>query len=945
MPVRARWPGMSVDIPRLCAVTPASTDQRQGSVSSSTAAAAAPKAGSTAAGASGERPTLLLLDGHSLAYRAFYALPAENFKTVTGQTTNAVYGFTAMLINLLRDERPTHVAAAFDVSRKTFRVEAYPEYKANRITTPDEFRGQVEITQEVLGALGIPVMAIEGYEADDIIATLATQAVPQGFRVLIVTGDRDSLQLVNSDVTVLYPKKGVSELTRFTPEAVEEKYGLTPAQYPDFAALRGDPSDNLPGIPGVGEKTATKWIREFGDLPTLVERVDEVRGKVGDALRANLSSVVLNRQLTEMVKDVPLPYTPEQLAQQPWDRDKIHRLFDDLEFRVLRDRLFETLAPPEPEAESGFEISGGPVAPGAAADWLAEHAKSGARHGVSIVGTTTPVQGDVKAIAIAAADGEGGYFDVVALTPEDELALGRWLADAGTPKAVHEAKAAIHALRGRGWRLAGLTSDTALAAYLVRPGQRTFNLDDLSLRYLSRELRVDAAEDAQLSLLDDEDQVDTELAQAEILRARAVADLAEAFDAELDRIESVPLLTEMELPLLGVLAELEHAGIAVDTGELDQLQREFADRVASAAEAAYEVIGEQINLGSPKQLQVVLFDKLDMPKTKRTKTGYTTDADALESLFEKTQHPFLEHLLAHRDATRLKVTVDGLLKSVADDGRIHTTFNQTIAATGRLSSTEPNLQNIPIRTDTGRRIRDTFVVGPGYESLMTADYSQIEMRIMAHLSKDAGLIEAFNSGEDLHTFVASKAFDIPIADVHPEMRRRIKAMSYGLAYGLSAYGLSQQLRISAEEAKAQMEVYFSRFGAIRDYLRDAVDQARKVGYTETLFGRRRYLPDLDSSNRQRREAAERMALNAPIQGTAADIIKVAMINTQRAIADAGLRSRMLLQIHDELVFEVAAGEREALESLAREQMSNAIALSVPLEVSVGVGRSWDSAAH
>ncbi|WP_084513119.1 DNA polymerase I [Nocardia mikamii] len=936
---------MSVPVPRLCAVTPASTDQRQGSVSSTTAAAAAPKAGSTAAGAPGERPTLLLLDGHSLAYRAFYALPAENFKTVTGQTTNAVYGFTAMLINLLRDERPTHVAAAFDVSRKTFRVEAYPEYKANRISTPDEFRGQVEITQEVLGALGIPVMAIEGYEADDIIATLATQAVPQGFRVLIVTGDRDSLQLVNPDVTVLYPKKGVSELTRFTPEAVEEKYGLTPAQYPDFAALRGDPSDNLPGIPGVGEKTATKWVREFGDLPTLVERVDEVRGKVGDALRANLSSVVLNRQLTEMVKDVPLPYTPEQLAQQPWDRDKIHRLFDDLEFRVLRDRLFETLAPPEPEAESGFEISGGPVAPGAAADWLAEHAKTDARHGVSIVGTTTPVQGDVKAIAIAAADGEGGYFDVVALTPEDELAIGRWLADAETPKAVHEAKAAIHALRGRGWRLAGLTSDTALAAYLVRPGQRTFNLDDLSLRYLSRELRVEAAEDAQLSLLDDEDQVDTELAQAEILRARAVADLAEAFDTELDRIESVPLLTEMELPLLGVLAELEHAGIAVDCDKLDELQREFADRVASAADAAYEVIGEQINLGSPKQLQVVLFDKLDMPKTKRTKTGYTTDADALESLFEKTQHPFLEHLLAHRDATRLKVTVDGLLKSVADDGRIHTTFNQTIAATGRLSSTEPNLQNIPIRTDTGRRIRDTFVVGPGYESLMTADYSQIEMRIMAHLSKDAGLIEAFNSGEDLHSFVASKAFDIPIADVHPEMRRRIKAMSYGLAYGLSAYGLSQQLRISAEEAKAQMEVYFSRFGAIRDYLRDAVDQARKVGYTETLFGRRRYLPDLDSSNRQRREAAERMALNAPIQGTAADIIKVAMINTQAAIAEAGLRSRMLLQIHDELVFEVAAGEREALESLAREQMSSAIDLSVPLEVSVGVGRSWDSAAH
>lgn len=888
---------------------------------------------------------MLLLDGHSLAYRAFYALPAENFKTQSGQTTNAVYGFTAMLINLLRDEKPTHVAAAFDVNRKTFRAEMFPEYKANRISTPDEFRGQVEITQEVLGALGIPTMALEGYEADDIIATLTTQAVPQGYRVLIVTGDRDSLQLVNDDVTVLYPKKGVSELTRFTPAAVEEKYGLTPQQYPDFAALRGDPSDNLPGIPGVGEKTAAKWVREYGDLAALVDKVDTVKGKVGDALRANLSNVVLNRQLTEMVKEVPLPYAPDQLAMQPWDREKIHTLFDDLEFRVLRDRLFDTLAPVEPEAESGFEISGGALTPGSVADWLADHAKAGQRHGVSVVGVGSPVHGDTKALAIAAADGEGGYLDVHALTPEDEAALGAWLADPATFKALHEAKSAMHALHARGWTLGGLTSDTALAAYLVRPGQRTFTLDDLSLRYLKRELRVEDSGEAQLSLLDDEDQVDEEIAKTEILRAQAVSDLATAFDEELERIESTALLGDMELPLLTVLADLEQAGIAVDSDQLEQLQREFADRVAEAANAAYGVIGKQINLGSPKQLQVVLFDELDMPKTKRTKTGYTTDADALEGLYEKTQHPFLQHLLEHRDATRLKVTVDGLLKSVADDGRIHTTFNQTVAATGRLSSTEPNLQNIPIRTDTGRRIRDTFVVGPGFESLMTADYSQIEMRIMAHLSKDAGLIEAFNSGEDLHTFVASKAFDIPIAAVDPEMRRRIKAMSYGLAYGLSAYGLSQQLKISAEEAKAQMEVYFERFGAIRDYLRDAVLQASKVGYTETLFGRRRYLPDLDSSNRQRREAAERMALNAPIQGTAADIIKVAMIDTQRAIRKAGLKSRMLLQIHDELVFEVASGEREQLEALAREHMSNAIELSVPLEVSVGVGRSWDAAAH
>ncbi|MFF2557067.1 DNA polymerase I [Nocardia sp. NPDC058058] len=912
-------------------MTPASTDQRPSAVS--------------APAASTEQPTLLLLDGHSLAYRAFFALPAENFKTASGQTTNAVYGFTAMLINLLRDEKPTHVAAAFDVSRKTFRTEAYPEYKANRSATPDEFRGQVETTQEVLGALGIPVMAIDGYEADDVIATLVTQAVPQGFRVLVVTGDRDSLQLVNDNVTVLYPKKGVSELTRFTPAAVEEKYGLTPAQYPDFAALRGDPSDNLPGIPGVGEKTATKWIREYGNLTELVDKVDTVKGKVGDALRANLSSVLLNRQLTEMVREVPLPYTPDQLAMQPWDRDKIHRLFDELEFRVLRDRLFDTLAPVEPEAEAGFEISGAALTPGAVPDWLAEHAKAGVRHGLSVVGVGSPVHGDVKAIALAAADGEGAYLDVHILTPEDEAALGAWLADPETFKAVHEAKSAMHALRGRGWTLGGLSSDTALAAYLVRPGQRTFNLDDLSLRYLSRELRVEDAGETQLSLLDDEDQADEEIAKAEMLRARAVYDLADAFDTELENIESTALLGDMELPLLSVLADLEAAGIAVDSTQLEELQREFADRVAEAANNAYGVIGKQINLGSPKQLQVVLFDELDMPKTKRTKTGYTTDADALEGLYEKTQHPFLQHLLEHRDATRLKVTVDGLLKSIADDGRIHTTFNQTVAATGRLSSTEPNLQNIPIRTDMGRRIRDTFVVGPGFESLMTADYSQIEMRIMAHLSKDEGLIEAFNSGEDLHNFVASKAFDIPITEVDAEMRRRIKAMSYGLAYGLSAYGLSQQLKISAEEAKAQMDVYFERFGAIREYLREAVELARKTGYTETLFGRRRYLPDLDSSNRQRREAAERMALNAPIQGTAADIIKVAMIDTQRAIRDAGLKSRMLLQVHDELIFEVVPGEREQLEALAREHMSNAIELSVPLEVSVGVGRSWDSAAH
>ncbi|MHA3021157.1 DNA polymerase I [Mycobacterium sp. BMJ-28] len=886
----------------------------------------------------------MLLDGNSLAFRAFYALPAENFKTQGGLTTNAVYGFTAMLINLLRDEAPSHVAAAFDVSRQTFRKEKYPEYKEGRSATPDEFRGQIDITKEVLNALGITVLAEEGFEADDIIATLATQAQDAGYRVLVVTGDRDSLQLVSDDVTVLYPIKGVSELTRFTPEAVQAKYGLTPTQYPDFAALRGDPSDNLPGIPGVGEKTATKWIVEHGSLQTLVDNVDQVKGKVGDALRANLSHVILNRELTELVKNVPLAQTPDTLRMLPWDRDHIHRLFDDLEFRVLRDRLFDTLSSADPEVDVGFEVRGGALIPGELAAWLSEHS-SGRRFGLAVVGTHKAFDSDATALAIASADGEGCYLDTATLTPEDEAALASWLADPGPPKAVHEAKLAMHDLAGRGWTLRGVTSDTALAAYLVRPGQRSFALDDLSLRYLKRELRAEDTGQQQLSLLDDNDGVDEQAVQTLLLRASAVGDLADALDEELARIDSSSLLDRMELPVQRVLAELEATGIAVDIAHLQELQSEFGDQIRDAAEASYGVIGKQINLGSPKQLQVVLFDELEMPKTKKTKTGYTTDADALQSLFDKTGHPFLQHLLAHRDATRLKVTVDGLLNSVASDGRIHTTFNQTIAATGRLSSTEPNLQNIPIRTEAGRRIRDGFVVGAGFTDLMTADYSQIEMRIMAHLSRDAGLIEAFNTGEDLHSFVASRAFDVPIDEVNPELRRRVKAMSYGLAYGLSAYGLSAQLKISTEEAKTQMEQYFDRFGGIRDYLRDVVDQARKDGYTSTVLGRRRYLPELDSSNRNVREAAERAALNAPIQGSAADIIKVAMINVDEAIKTAGLKSRMLLQVHDELLFEVADGERETLEALVREHMGGAYPLDVPLEVSVGYGRSWDAAAH
>ena len=904
------------------------------------------------AGGSGPRPRLLLLDGHSLAYRAFFALPVENFSTTTGQPTNAVYGFTSMLINVLRDEQPSHVAVAFDVGRTTFRSEIYAEYKANRSESPTDFRGQVSLIQEVLAALHVPVITAGGFEADDVIATLTVQAVEQGMDVLICTGDRDALQLVNPHVTVLYPRKGVSDLTRFTPEEVEAKYGLSPAQYPDFAALRGDPSDNLPSIPSVGEKTAAKWVREYGSLDALVDQVDTVKGKVGEKLREHLASVLQNRRLTELDRAVPLELGPADLAKQPWDRNEVHTLFDNLQFRVLRDRLFATLTSDEPEVEGGFDVSLDEVPAGGLGGWLDAHARTG-RTGVIFRGSWGRGTGELAGIALAAADDHTTFVHCgPSLDVADEQALATWLADPDRPKVVHEVKGPLLAIWSRGWDLAGVVSDTALAAYLALPGQRSFDLGDLAVRYLRRELKDAADEEAQLTLDGlgpSEDDLAAEAAKADALKAIAVNDLSDALESVLGSRGGDALLGQIELPLTFVLARMEHRGIAADLGFLHGLQREFADGVAAAAAECYAVIGREVNLGSPKQLQTVLFDELGLPKTKKIKSGYTTDADALTSLSAATGHPFLEHLLRHRDVSRLRTVIDGLIPMVDDAGRIHTTYQQVIAATGRLSSTDPNLQNIPIRTAEGRRIRQAFVVGQGsgqdFESLMTADYSQIEMRIMAHLSGDEGLIEAFASGEDLHSFVASRAYGIPIEDVDPEMRRRIKAMSYGLAYGLSAYGLSQQLRISTEEAREQMHAYFERFGGIRDYLDSVVEEARLNGYTVTTLGRRRYLPDLTSDNRQRREMAERMALNAPIQGSAADVIKVAMLRVEQAIGDEGLRSRMLLQVHDELVLEVAPGEKAALEALVRREMAGAAELSVPLEVSVGFGRTWDDAAH
>ena len=894
---------------------------------------------------------LLLLDGHSLAYRAFFALPVENFSTSTGQVTNAVFGFTSMLINMIRDEKPTHILVAFDVSRQSFRSEVYPEYKAKRAESPKDFAGQVSLIHEVLDALRIPSVEKPGYEADDIIATLACQARDQGMQVGIVTGDRDAFQLAGNGVTVLYLKRGVSEMDRMDPDAVTARYGVGPDRYRDLAALVGEDSDNLPGVPGVGPKTAAKWITQYGGLDGVVAHADEIKGKAGDSLREHLAGVMRNYQLNYLLTDLELPVAPEELTWPGWDREAVHRVFDALEFRILRDRLYQYLEAVEPEAEAGFDISGAVLGTGAVAGWLAEHAPAGQPVGVAVAGRFGRGTGSVTGVAVATADGPAAWFDPSTLDAADDAAVGAWLADTARPKVLHDAKPALLALAERGWTLDGVTTDTALAAYLARPDQRSYDLTDLALRYLQRELRVEAPDDGQLTLdgIGDDGEAERNL----MLRARATLDLADAIGQELDRDRPATeerssgqrLLREVEQPLSYVLAGMERVGIAADTHYLSELEATFAAEVKSAAQAAHAVVGREFNLGSPKQLQEILFTELGLPKTKRIKSGYTTDADALTWLYAQTQHPLLEHLLRHRDVARLKSTVDSLLKSVSDDGRLHTTFNQTVAATGRLSSTDPNLQNIPIRTEEGRQIRRAFIVGPDFEQLMTADYSQIEMRFMAHLSHDDALIEAFRSGFDFHAATASSVFDTEPTKVSHEQRRRIKAMNYGLAYGLSSFGLANQLGITPPEASVLMDGYFERFGGVRDYLRHVVDQARRDGYTETVLGRRRYLPDLNSDNRQRREMAERMALNAPIQGSAADLIKIAMLHVDAALREAGLRSRMLLQVHDELVFEVAPGEREALEALVREQMGRAYPLDVPLEVSVGGGRDWDAADH
>ena len=899
----------------------------------------------------------MLLDGHSMAYRAFYALPVENFNTSTGQPTNAVYGFASMLANTVRDEQPTHLAVAFDLSRQTFRSAEFPDYKANRAKTPDEFKSQIGLIGELLDAMNIPRMTVENFEADDIIATLATAASAEGFDVDIVTGDRDSLQLVSDRVTVLYPTKGVSELTRYTPEKVAEKYGVTPAQYPDLAALRGDPSDNLPGIPGVGEKTAAKWVNQFGSFDELISRADEVKGKIGEKLREHLDSVKRNRVLTELIRDVELPLGVADLGRSAFDREAVGQLMESLEFRNgnFRDRIFgidpgtgESAV--EVEVAPGIEVDGDLLTePGALSAWLAEHATGTGTVALAAVYEWALGAGRVQEVALAAGEA-AAWFDPAQLGEEDDRAFTGWLADPARPKALHIAKQVMRAFAEQGWQVGGVVADTALAAYLEKPGRRTFTLEVLAEEYLSRSLTpAAAAETGQLSFdaPEEADGMDagTAGARALMVQARTILDLAALFEPRLAAAGATELLRDMELPIAALLARMERTGIAADRAWLTGLEAQFATEIQRVVEEAHAAAGHEFNLGSPKQLQEILFGELALPKTKKIKTGFTTDADALAWLAGQTDNELPVILLRHRDQAKLRTTVEGLLKTVSPQGRIHTTFNQMVAATGRLSSQDPNLQNIPVRTEEGRAIRRAFVVGEGFESLLTADYSQIELRIMAHLSEDEALLEAFAGGEDLHTTVASQVFSVEPGAVDAEMRRKIKAMSYGLAYGLSAYGLSQQLGIKPGEAQGLMDTYFERFGGVREYLQRVVEEARATGYTETLLGRRRHLPDLNSDNRQRREMAERMALNAPIQGSAADIVKIAMLKVDDALRAAALTSRMLLQVHDEIVLELAPGEREQVEAIVREQMAGAYPLRAPLDVSVGVGPNWEFAAH
>ena len=890
------------------------------------------------------KPTLLIIDGHSLAFRAFYALNPSNFRTPDGQHTNAVHGFISMLLNLLEGEKPTHLAVAFDISGPSFRAVEYPEYKGNRGETPEEFIGQTELLEEAMKAMNITTLTKKDYEADDILASMADQAAAAGFRVLVVSGDRDTFQLIGDNTTILYPVKGVMNLARMNDEAVVEKYGIHAKQYPDLAALVGETSDNLPGIPGVGPKTAAKWLQNYGDLETVLAKADEIPGKVGESLREHSALATRNRRLNHLVRDLDLELEFDSLLLTSVDEGQVREVFSKMHFKTLTERVLRL------RGQNGSQTNGLAKAPSTDSPSRPDinvkeakifdtldipEAKSiGHKELVDWLRNQQEVGFELEDQENKLVMGFASRTERFTLSGELTSEISDWLLSNDAKKVLFDLKGTRRILLANQLDIAGVQDDVLLLAYLLNPVRRNYYVDDIALEQLG--LAIERS---------DPNQLIPEAGSDPSLDAWLAVSLAEPMREKVKSEGQLAVYEEIELPSSNTLALMETEGISIDTKKLNALFDTLSAEVSKIAKEAYKIIGKEINLASPKQLQTVLFDELGMTGTKTLKTGFSTNAAALNELFELNGHPFLEKLLAHRDSTKLKQMVETLLKAVEDDSKIHTTYVQTGTATGRLSSENPNLQNIPIRNPRGAQIRDSFVASEGFEMLLTADYSQIEMRIMAHLSEDPGLIEAFIKGEDLHRFVGSRIFGVEPSAVTADMRSQVKAMSYGLVYGLSEYGLAKQLGLSNADAKQLMKDYFERFGGVRRYLAKVVEDAKAVGYTRTLHGRRRPFDDLNSSIFQVRENARRAALNAPIQGTAADIMKLAMNAIHAEMSALKLGSRMLLQVHDELVFEVAKGELEVLRKLVVEKMANVVKLSVPLDVQVGTGRSWDEAGH
>ncbi len=953
---------------------------------------------------------LLVVDGHSLAFRAYFALPADSFSTSNGQATNAIYGFATMLAQVLHDEKPTHLAVAFDVKGGTFRNEMLPQYKGTRDAAPEDLLSQLPLIQELLHALDISYVEKPGFEGDDIIATLATMGANAGFETFVLSGDRDAFQLVDDRITVLYPGHHFKDLKHMTPEAVFEKYKVTPQQYPDLAAMRGETADNIPGVPGVGDGYAAKWIAEYGGLQGIIEHIDEIKGKKGEALRENIEQVKLNRKVNALVRDVEMNVTLDELKLHAPDAHAVDEIFTSLQFGArTKNRILSAMqAGVDSKGSVGEEAlaqAGDPVGgnahietvtelatyAGSISDsgdearltdlaYLADVVRSWFDKYISqphlpwslvVVGKSQPGNSSAKTLVIRAGNEHGNSLVISATDVlENELmqqALEQAFAENASTVSVHGYKETLHMLAQLGLTLPQPARDTKLEGYVVEPdaGTKTATIEESTEYFLN--VTADEKQEEKETIeqgafdLGDDDAVDNGQSQLEQEKARnaalaynagCVLALAKHFEPIIAERNHASLLADIEIPTSTVLAQMESWGAAVNQTRLAEMITSFGADASQAQSIAWSIAGDEVNLKSPKQLQKVLFDDLGLAPTKKTKSGgYTTNAAALQEMYIRSvnnerANTFLGALLKYREVIKLQQIVESLSKAVNKrDGRIHTTFEQTVAATGRLSSTDPNLQNIPNRNAMGREIRGAFVPGKGFVSLLSSDYSQVELRIMAHLSGDEALIEAFKSGTDLHKYVASLVYQIPVEEVTGDQRSHIKAMSYGLAYGLSTYGLAQQLKISPAQADALKNKYFETFGKVHDYLESLVSEAKRKGYTETMFGRRRYFPDLRSTRRQARDAAERGALNAPIQGTAADIMKIAMIHAHNALQEANVKSRIVLQIHDELVVELAHGEEEQVTQLVRDSMEHAVVLAVPLDVSTGIGADWQQAAH